>query len=117
MNAASQQTTNLAQANGKSPSFQIKQLMKTIQLKDYSSHPALFRIAAFIENADVPNFLESTPIVTEAAFARLRSEAARSKTGESKNGQALNTSGSDIFKQRAARTAPQTMAGYRHRPD
>lgn len=122
MNAASQQTMNLARPNGRpaAPSkpirisvrfapaepvhFQIKQLMKTSQ--DYSMNPALFRIAAFIENAAVPNYFVSAPVVTEAAFARLRSEAAKPKTKESNNGHAVNAPGGGTSKPRAARTAP-----------
>lgn len=119
MNAASQQTVNLAHSNGRPDAlstpahisvrfapaepidFQIKHLMKTSQ--DHSMHPALFRIAAFIEDAAAPNLFESAPVVTEAAFARLRLEAAKSKIEEGKNGHAVNAPGNGISKQRAAR--------------
>src|ERR1700728_2482347 len=68
-------------------------------------HPALFRIAAFIENPIAPQFFESAPVITEKAFASLRSEVAKSKTVEYKNGSAANTQINGISKRHATQNA------------
>jgi hypothetical protein len=76
--------------------------MKTSLQNDFI-HPALFRLAAFIENPIAPRFFESAPAITEKAFASLRSEA--SKSAEQKNSFAANTRINGVSKQHAARDA------------
>jgi hypothetical protein len=65
--------------------------------------PALFRLAAFIENPLAPRFFESSPDITEEAFASLRSEA--SKSPENKNSPAANTRTKGISKPHPTRSA------------
>ena len=85
--------------------FQINHLMKTTSLENFSIHPALFRIAAFIETAATPKFFESAPVVTQAAFAGLRSEAKKPKNGEKKNAPAANAPENGVSKRRATWTS------------
>jgi hypothetical protein len=79
--------------------------MKTL-LQDNSIHPALFRMAALIDNLTKPIIFESSSVVPHVAFASLRSEAAKSKIAENKNGHAANAPGNDVSKRNATRTAP-----------
>ncbi|HEY1717885.1 MAG TPA: glycogen-binding domain-containing protein [Verrucomicrobiae bacterium] len=69
-------------------------------------HPALFRIAAFIENTPAPRVFEyeCASVPTGAAFASLRSAAEKPKTAGNKNGRAARAPGGGVSKRQAART-------------
>jgi hypothetical protein len=81
----------------------IQHVMKT-SFQVYPAHPALFKIAARIENSTAPWVFESHPDVIEAAFANLRLAAVKSKIAKNKKGSDANATDSGLSKGHAMRT-------------